>query len=176
LIPAIKLKKLKIQEVKSKCGKYRPEYIPPHDISRKTYTFISEYTNGAQVEVVQETAKGTHNEYGEYSPVCYGTAKCSLHGIAVNKDVVLEYAPKPGDEWHDFECEDPGVEDRMEDEELPPYFLEEWRAIVAHFKGDPLREHFSIPSEISDDILYGFRTFQNSAGIWKKFERNGEAT
>jgi hypothetical protein len=163
LIPEVKMKSVSSQTFKSECGIYRSRYIPLHQGTQNSYTFVSEYGDGKEVEILEQTVESTG------ALPCHGTSKCSLHGMSVNGDLVVEYAPRPTFDWGDYDPEDHGEEvgaqKRIQDESIPSYFLKEWRTAVAILDVEPLRKHLLIHSDIGDDVLARWLE-QSSEGPW----------
>eukprot|EP00475_Leptophrys_vorax_P035541 TRINITY_DN5861_c0_g1_i5.p1 TRINITY_DN5861_c0_g1~~TRINITY_DN5861_c0_g1_i5.p1 ORF type:complete len:281 (-),score=77.93 TRINITY_DN5861_c0_g1_i5:84-926(-) len=163
LIPGLKLKKVEKICSEKRCGEYS-RLKDPHEVVQMRYTFSSEYGNGGTVFTLEEEhpegfAGG--NFGGAYDLTCYGTVNCSDHGIFVKAEgqrryTLVEWSPKLSEYWYEYIVEhgpEMGVDQRMNDEDLPDYFLKKWRVIVAYLNVGPLREICSIPSEITDETL-----------------------
>eukprot|EP00475_Leptophrys_vorax_P016291 TRINITY_DN22757_c0_g1_i3.p1 TRINITY_DN22757_c0_g1~~TRINITY_DN22757_c0_g1_i3.p1 ORF type:complete len:135 (-),score=22.57 TRINITY_DN22757_c0_g1_i3:87-491(-) len=115
------------------------------------YVFSSEYGDGGVLEVTEEHVEPNLDDEGE-ERMCYGSSDCCLHGISVGGKVVVQFVAKLHETWSEVQA---NLEEMTPREEgaLPPYFLEEWKPMVARLDVDTFRRIAHIPPEVTDSSL-----------------------
>eukprot|EP00475_Leptophrys_vorax_P008403 TRINITY_DN15431_c0_g3_i1.p1 TRINITY_DN15431_c0_g3~~TRINITY_DN15431_c0_g3_i1.p1 ORF type:complete len:344 (-),score=88.61 TRINITY_DN15431_c0_g3_i1:129-1127(-) len=148
-IPGFELKTVKWETLQKPCAAYRFAQrvcMPPHEVRRTTFTFSNKYGNNQEVIVVQNFGELTHTQDEDHH--CEGASECFVNSIAVNAVVVVVFATQsPTDD------EKRETEMRMEDtDELPEYFLKDWREKISFLDIEPFRTRCSIPPDVVSDV------------------------
>eukprot|EP00475_Leptophrys_vorax_P027923 TRINITY_DN3998_c0_g1_i1.p1 TRINITY_DN3998_c0_g1~~TRINITY_DN3998_c0_g1_i1.p1 ORF type:complete len:378 (-),score=105.01 TRINITY_DN3998_c0_g1_i1:69-1124(-) len=152
LIPGLEVKSVERETDVSQCtNKYFAHHV-------YTTTFYCKGYDGSLVDLVEEHVDTAENDTEmSDSDLCHGTEECSNHGISVEGETLVRFAPKVVREWCEFKMEWHGKEmevaERMNDDSLPPYFLKKWRTVVQFLDVEPLRRIYCIPLEVSDESL-----------------------